>query len=325
MSKKIVLSLIIATEIFLGAFFLFQYYQYRLEQKKVLGISRVSKIDKENTTSGEYEDLEYYWGYKPNQKHEDNPPWLPYKVIYNINGDALNDVNDYSIEKDEDTYRIITLGDSFTYGHFVDTKDNWTEQLEVLLNESIEGCKYKRIEVINLGMPGFDIQYIVRRYQEIGQKYNPDLVLWFESGFGFTRQFELMQPIINKCIEESSDSNSIGGKNGYYPCWSMAQKQINQEYSTKELNKMVEHQYDKFFNLVDQNKVITFYYDNLTNDNKKTVNGWKRMYSEATFIPLVPALTKEERLVDNHPNKEGHKTIALNILQYLKNERDFCQ
>lgn len=51
-------------------------------------------------------------------------------------------------------------------------------------------------------MPGFDIQYSVEIFKEVGQKYKPDLVIWFESGHGFSRQNEYMTPIIRECYEK---------------------------------------------------------------------------------------------------------------------------
>ena len=58
------------------------------------------------------------------------------------------------IKKNKDTFRIITLGDSFTFGMYINTKDNWTELLEDKLNSDM-GCKnISMFEVINLGVGG---------------------------------------------------------------------------------------------------------------------------------------------------------------------------
>jgi len=77
--------------------------------------------------------LKYFYEPKSNTK-EKATRWAPEWTIpstfktdgiyYTINSDSLNERFNYSIEKPKNTYRIITLGDSFTFGVFVNTKDN---------------------------------------------------------------------------------------------------------------------------------------------------------------------------------------------------------
>ena len=63
--------------------------------------------------------------------------WGPNKGTYTINNDSLNERFNYSENKDKNTFRIITLGASYTYGLYVDTKNNWTEILEDILTLKI--------------------------------------------------------------------------------------------------------------------------------------------------------------------------------------------
>jgi len=107
------------------------------------------------------------------------PPWLGYTPAYTINSDTLNDGSEYQIQKPKDTYRIMTLGDSFTFGFYVNTYDSYPETLERLLNE--QPCNNK-FEVLNLGLPGYDIRQSLERFKRRGSKYNPDLVIWFLVG-----------------------------------------------------------------------------------------------------------------------------------------------
>jgi hypothetical protein len=180
--KRIILFLIVSAEIIVGSLFLFNYYQEKIVHK-LPDLDKVSVIDKENVILQEEPDFKYYWKFESNTEIIDKPEWLPYKVKYTINADGLNERFDYSIEKPDNTFRILTLGDSFTFGLFVDTKDNWTELLEDKLNNELRNtCNYKKFEVINLGLSGFDIAYISKRYEDIGAKYKPDLIIFFESG-----------------------------------------------------------------------------------------------------------------------------------------------
>jgi len=55
----------------------------------------------------------------------------------------------------------MVLGGSEAYGQYVETKNNWTELLEDDLNKNLNCPRYKKVEVINLGMHGYDIDLII--------------------------------------------------------------------------------------------------------------------------------------------------------------------
>ena len=72
----------------------------------------------------------------------------------------------------------MTLGDSFTFGVYVNTEDNWTELLEDKLNSIKNICpNTDHFEVINLGVGGYDIEYAAKRYINRGKVYNPNIIL----------------------------------------------------------------------------------------------------------------------------------------------------
>ncbi|HRN70508.1 MAG TPA: SGNH/GDSL hydrolase family protein, partial [Candidatus Woesebacteria bacterium] len=142
-----------------------------------MGKTIINPIEKGLVTSNQDSKLAYYYEPNPNSVEAVNE-WGPYKGKYTINKDSLNERFEYAIDKPKNTFRIITLGDSYTYGLYVDTKDNWTEQLEDILNSKIQCRAIETIEVINLGVHGYDIQYANERFELRGKKYNPDLVLW---------------------------------------------------------------------------------------------------------------------------------------------------
>ena len=125
--------------------------------------------------------LHYFYELIPNVELKSQHPFLPpgnYLTIVH-NSDSLNERFEYSVEKPAGTYRIIALGDSFTFGALVDTKDNYPEQLEDLLNNELRCKNIGHFEVINLGVYGYDLWYSAERFLKRGEKYNPDLVLWF--------------------------------------------------------------------------------------------------------------------------------------------------
>lgn len=80
-----------------------------------------------------------------------------------------------TLEKPQGVYRILFLGDSFTYGYGVEEKDSFPRLVEEKLNGLFEGKP--RVEVINGGLPGFSpiLEYLYLKNE--GFRFNPDLVI----------------------------------------------------------------------------------------------------------------------------------------------------
>jgi len=90
-----------------------------------------------------------------------------------INSDGLRD-DEYNINKSNNTFRIIILGDSFTFGLGVELKDTYAKVLEKKLNKLSKKTKY---EVINFGTIGYNAKQEVELFKLKGIKYNPDLII----------------------------------------------------------------------------------------------------------------------------------------------------
>lgn len=82
---------------------------------------------------------------------------------------------DFAAEKPEGTFRVLAVGDSFTFGWGVGDDETYSARLQEKLREK---CPDRRIEVINTGfVSGFypDTYYLYLR--EIGLDLDPDLVV----------------------------------------------------------------------------------------------------------------------------------------------------
>ena len=89
-------------------------------------------------------------------------------------GISLRDY-DYPVEKPENTYRIIGLGDSFAWGFGVaDNRRTAFKYLECWLNAGQEG---RHFEVINCAQPARTVRHYEAYVKEYGKKFDPDMFL----------------------------------------------------------------------------------------------------------------------------------------------------
>jgi lysophospholipase L1-like esterase len=72
------------------------------------------------------------------------------------------------------TYRILNLGDSIVMGWGVREAETYGRRLEQLLGS---GAGERRIEVINAGVPGWNLDNALAYLQAHGLRYEPDLVV----------------------------------------------------------------------------------------------------------------------------------------------------
>lgn len=95
-------------------------------------------------------------------------------VPVKINGLGFRDRREYSLTKAPGTFRILVLGDSVTFGH--GTLDTTTYPF--LLEQRLKAWRPDvNWEVWNLGVPGYNTGQELAYLNEVGPKYQPDLVV----------------------------------------------------------------------------------------------------------------------------------------------------
>jgi len=81
-------------------------------------------------------------------------------------------------EKPPGTYRVLALGDSWTFGFRMNEPDAYPRQLERILREQAAARgDHRTIEVINAGVIGYSTDQEAAYLRVEGWKYQPDLVL----------------------------------------------------------------------------------------------------------------------------------------------------
>lgn len=273
-------------------------------------------LNKKTITISSTNTLKYFFEPKPNKTLTEiyyQRVFLSTAPHYTINKDTLNERFNYAVKKEKKTFRIITLGDSFTYGHYVNTKDNWTEILEDILQTCSSDIHF---EVINLAVPNYDIRYSVERFKKRGIKYMPDLVIWFVKDDDFAQINEITLPEKRKDYDNLYKNGALEKniqKGEYWPSTTKAVKQLEAQYTheqilTQQLQSML--------------LLNTYYSGNLlvfsplaTNNEYKTVIETVSQKRENTYLYLdFPSFAT---LPDTHPSSDGHREIAENIYRYL--------
>lgn len=110
---------------------------------------------------------------KPNTCQTFDGSWvkLPATEVC-INSAGFRDY-EYSQEKPDTVFRILMLGDSFTFGWGVGLNNTVPKKLEQLLNTGD-----LRVEVLNFGVPAHGTIEEIGFLEEVGIDHNPDLVLF---------------------------------------------------------------------------------------------------------------------------------------------------
>ncbi len=75
------------------------------------------------------------------------------------------------------TFRIAAIGDSLTHGSGGPRERSYPEQLEAQLNARA-GTTGAHFEVLNFGVPGYNIEQIARRLQVLGLGFDPDVIIY---------------------------------------------------------------------------------------------------------------------------------------------------
>lgn len=261
----------------------------------------------------------YFYEPKINSTRVYSVDWLPYQTEYNFNNEGFNNSKDFQVAKSENTFRIITLGDSHTFGLYVDPIKNFPAQLDKILTDI---CKESpKIEVLNLGVPGYDLIYSIERFSRRGQKYNPDLVVWLIKDDDILQINSLIKEKVDalkKKMEETGEIKSYQNKGEYYPYQLMAQNGLLEELGEDQIIGIQNQSMDYFTSLYPGN-LLVFSYPSNTTTYKKFLKPLVQKRINTYLYQDFPSLDKNIHLLpDRHPNEEGYKFIAQKLADFIQ-------
>lgn len=315
MKNKLIVSSVIITQLVVITILGFHIYE---KKTKVLGQMSIAPVPKENIVKTPSDTLTNFYELSADTVMKDDPK-VPIASSYTINKDSLNERYNYATEKPDNTYRIITMGDSFTFGAYVPTKENWTEKLEDMLAAQ---CKSKKYEVINIGVGGYDIQYAAERYKVRGEKYNPDLVIWLlkDDDFDFPNELYLGKALEYETeMKKDPDYDKKYLQQGdYYPAWRKAAIELFDKYSRTELYAKSSSYLENFIKTYTDRKLLLVLLPKVRQETENAVNTMKSDMVSTYEIPTN--IYENDKLyypVDLHPTVQGHEVIAQEIHDYL--------
>ena len=130
--------------------------------------------------------------------YELNPNFLDTvsNIHVSINSLGFRDY-EYSMKKSNNTFRIIIVGDSMTFGDGVLINETFSKVLEKKLNK-FSNMKY---EVLNFGVPGYNIMQVFGTIKYKIKNYDPDILIY--AFFYNDPKFERNNPSINLCKKYS--------------------------------------------------------------------------------------------------------------------------
>ena len=110
-------------------------------------------------------------------------------VPVRINNLGFRDPRDYDLAKKPNTFRIIVLGDSVTFGHGSIYESTYPYLLESRLKQWRPDVDW---QVWNLGVPGYNTSQELAYLRDVASTYQPDLVV---VGFFFNDVFDNFGPL----------------------------------------------------------------------------------------------------------------------------------
>ncbi len=239
-----------------------------------------------------------------------------------INSHGFRDY-EYPTDKPNNTFRIITLGDSYTFGQGVELNETYPKILERLLNERNDGLKY---EVLNFGVGGYNVAEKVEVLSYKAIKFDPDLVIFQYLDDDILNWTEFRQIEKEKMQEYAQKINkNVSELTG------LQEQMVHLNTYREYLRKLKTERFDKTWKIVEksferlasitQNKTVLLLADGdelqLSRlDKICQTYGWPILHKKE-FLQKFP----EEKLIihpkDPHPTAFANSLIAKEIYKKL--------
>jgi hypothetical protein len=219
-------------------------------------------------------------------------------IIWQINAQGIRENKLVEYRPPNNKFRIATYGDSETFGWSVDFDYTFQEQMEQIDST---------FEVINFGVPGYNISNIAKHIEQTAGQFKPDLLIYiihsndFESPLKFNR-LNIDSELIRRLVYL------------YFIRWK--KKQFENRRSPLVISKFVSELH-RITNFCKENNIpfaIAFldWNDRFVLRMNKEVSEYfldPKNYDNRVFnlSPIIGSYPK----VDDHLSKEAHRRLAI--------------
>lgn len=264
--------------------------------------------------------INYSLPLKPSHIIEDSPSKINNfrEIKYTINSKGFRDKN-YSYVKPNGTYRIILIGDSYVFGGSVNDNETFDYFMEKKLNE----MPLPKIEVLNLGVWGFNTKHEVQRLKELGSKFSPDLVLmfYFQNDLENEEMADKMMYYFTHALERlniSSEKAFLAYKNMLKTQYQTTPLNVPSEQGFQEVNNSLKelNNLHKKYNF----SLILFAFPSPLNQITNLKKVAKKYQWPFFNLEKMGYDYKNPWIVskyDKHPSVYAHKKIADFLIKYL--------
>lgn len=334
---KLIKIFILILAIFIGVFFLLEIYSRFIIKQPYYAFPEGYFISNE------------FYGYELAKNFKGSYYQPEFTISIDTNSDGLRDFGHAGID---DSFKILALGDSFTFGVGVELNDSYLSLLERMLNDNTKG---KRYSIIKAGVIGYSI-YNERVYLEKkGLNYKPNMVIvqfWWDdlgvdrityladTGFlttGKITNFANFRLFLNRYFRSYAFLRRLFTRKFNRAIFAnKMQTELENEDILKNKFAITLKEFLKIESICKENQVKTlfilvppkeFVYDKIGLEKQ-----WKFFCNflnknEINYIDLMPALKNAVQQgeksffnVDPHLNKIGHRLVAEEIYSRLQKE-----
>jgi lysophospholipase L1-like esterase len=256
-------------------------------------------------------------------------------LTYHLNNYGLRGP-DIAPEKPEGVFRIIVLGDSFTFGEGVKWEDTFTYQLEQILRERVS----PKIEVLNFGTSSWSTSDETTYLEQVGVQFQPDLVLnvYVLNDANYAGGLDMWENFRAKYEATGWLKHSYLFSFAYA---TIAQQMIGRAYSQEMVNSALQDQaaWDASFHFLQKGDgiakgvdaayaviIFPFLYQLDENYPFAVLHQKISDFTQSVNIPtldLLPAFSGQPYAAlwahpsDQHPNEIGHRLAAEAIANFL--------
>jgi len=288
-------------------------------------------------------DPKLYWRLKPNQDCYTKVGHQP--VHINSLGTRGPE---FSVGKSPDVIRVLTLGDSRTFGWGLADEETYSRQLEALLQRHVGTSR--TIEVINTGVNAWSFPQMAVFFRDFGLQWSPDFVILAEANLWTQFSERNSKEFVKKFMSRVRLKNLLRRSAIYHFAIEVKLQAFYQRYRTKFIP--VDPKQDPFFKEQQQNdpdavfrsaieelcrtaqnngvKTVLLFLptlDELSSTNQSRVLAVKRAVSAELDLPLVeltPSLAEGGKTFylegdPVHLNAAGNAIVAWQLFETISN------